>query len=597
MDRPRTIAQKELITCLDWLIRLRWLGGAAILGLTLVVTQALKIDLPAAPLYLLGAAVLGYNLALRRAMVWMRRNRFSHPAQEWFTVAQIVLDWLAMTVLIHYSGGISSPVTFFFMFHITIASLLLPRERAFLYVTLAPALVAEVALGEYFGLIGHVPVLEASLYRKPLFVAAVLSFFTCSAYIMAYVSMAISTRLRRREAEVAGVYESVRATTSTLDLEQVLSRLTEATTRVLRCKAASIRLLNPSGSHLEMVAAHGLSHQYLDHASVPLASAVIDREALSGKTVLITDAPHDERVCHPEAVRQEGIESILSTPLFGKQGLIGVLRAYGGVGHRFNQDDAEFLAAVAAHGSVSIENAKAYRALEDLNRQKSQFVLMVTHELRSPVQVAQNLIGVLLNSYLGELTPPQTDLIRRVQRRLQYLQNLVDDLLNLAAAKAEVLTGPERSRVALVDVIKDLNDRFDAQAKAKGIRLLMECAESSIELWGLRDELDALFGNLLDNALKYTQRGTICVRVSTEGKLVRVDVSDTGIGIPQNALSRIFEEFFRADNAKAMEERGTGLGLAIVKGLVARYEGTIEVQSHENQGTTFTVRLPMVPQA
>jgi signal transduction histidine kinase len=462
-------------------------------------------------------------------------------------------------------------------------------------VTLAPILVAEVTVGEYYGLIPHVPVFEASLYRDPLFIAAVLTFFTSSVYVMAYVSIAISRRLRRREEEVTGVYESVRATTSTLDLEQVLKRLTEATTRVLKCKAASIRLLNRSGSHLEMVAAYGLSHKYLGHASTPLASAVIDREALSGKTVLITDAPHDERVRYRDEVREEGIDSILSTPLFGKQGLIGVLRAYGGAGHRFNQDDAEFLAAVAAHGSVAIENAQAYRALEDLNRQKSQFVQMVTHELRSPVQVAQNLVGVLLKNYLGELTPKQTDLIQRIQRRLQYLQNLVDDLLNLAAAKADVSTGPERSRVALVDVIKDLYDRFDAGARAKGIRLLMECSESSVELWGLRDELDALFGNLLDNSIKYTEHGTICVRIGNEGEFVRVDVSDTGIGIPQVALPRIFEEFFRADNAKAVEERGTGLGLAIVKDLVTRYEGKIEVQSCENQGTTFTVWLPTVP--
>jgi len=595
LDHERTIAQQELINSVDWLIRLRWVAAAAVIALTFILTVGFGLPIPALPLYVVGGGLFVYNLALRRILRWIRENRKSDILHEWFALTQIGLDWVAMTFLIHHSGGVCSPVLVFFMFHITIASLLLPHDRAFLDVALAPLLMIEVALYEYYGLLPHVAVFGETLYRNPVYVAAVLFFFTCAVYVMAYVSMAISKRLRRREEEITGVYESVRTTTSTLELDKVLNRLTEATTRALKCKGASIRLLNPSGSHLLMKAACGLSRNYLDHASIPLASAVIDREALSGKTVLIADAPHDERVRHPDQVREEGIQSILSTPLVGKQGLIGVLRAYGGRGHRFTPDDGNFLAAVAAHGAVAIENALAYGVLRDLDRQKSQFVRMVTHELRSPVQVAQNLVGVLSNEYLGELDPKQTDVIARIQRRLQYLQNLVDDLLNLAAAKADVLTSPERSRVKLVDVLKDLYDRFETVARLKGIKLVLQCAEPASDVWGLRDELDSLFGNLLDNAIKYTEQGTACLRVRREGEAVRVDVSDSGIGIPEAALPHVFDEFFRAENARQFEERGTGLGLAIVKDLVSRYEGKIEVQSRKNQGTTFSVWLPMVP--
>jgi signal transduction histidine kinase len=597
LDQERTIAQQELINSLSWLIRLRWIAATAVIGLTFVITVGLRIDVPALPLYLIGGGLFIYNLILRRILRWIQLTHGSDRLHEWFALTQIGLDWAAMAILIHQSGGVCSPLLIFFMFHITIAALLLPHDRAFLYVALAPLLVTEVAVYEYYGLLRHVAVFEETLYRRPEYIVAVLFFFTCAVYVMAYVSITISRRLRRREEEITGVYESVRTTTSTLDLDQVLNRLTQATARALKCKAASIRLLNPSGSHLVMMASFGLSHSYLTHASVPLASAVIDREALSGKTVLIADAAHDERVRYPDQLREEGIESILSTPLIGKQGLIGVLRAYGGKGHRFGLDDANFVAAVAAHGAVAIENAQAYGVLRDLDRQKSQFVRMVTHELRSPVQVAQNLVGVLANEYLGDLSPKQTDVIGRIQRRLQYLRNLVDDLLNLAAAKADVLTHPERSRVKLTDIFKDLYDRFEAAAKAKGIKLILESAEPSIAIWGLRDELDTLFGNLLDNAIKYTEHGMACVRVGLEDEAVRVDVSDTGIGIPEIAIPRVFDEFFRAENAKDFEERGTGLGLAIVKGLVDRYEGRIEVQSRENQGTTFTVWLPTVPPA
>ncbi|RPI28624.1 MAG: sensor histidine kinase [Acidobacteria bacterium] len=595
MDHERTIAQQELINSLDWLIRLRWVAGAAVIALTFTVTAGLNLNVRALPFYLVGFAVAAYNLALRQILGALRQNHFSDTALEWFTRAEIGLDWIAMTILIHYSGGVSSPVIFFFVFHIIIASFLLPHDRGFLYVTFAPLLVAGVAFAEYHGQIPHIAIFEATLYRSPIYIAGVLFFFTSAAYVTAYFSMALSRRLRRREEEVTGLYESARATTSTLDLEQVLNRLTEATTRVLKCKAASIRLLNSTGTHLEMVAAHGLSQAYMSHASVPLASSVIDREALSGKTILISDAPNDERVRHREQVREEGIESILSTPLVGKQGLTGVLRAYGAAGHRFQEDDAEFLAAVAAQGSVAIGNARSYRILEDLNRQKSQFARMVTHELRSPIQVAQSLVNVLLSDYVGELNEKQRDLIQRAQCRLRHLQDLVDDLLNLAAAKADVLARPERSRVPLVEVLKDLYDRCEPRAKAKGIKLILRCADPCPEIWGREDELGTLFGNLLDNAIKYTDQGTACVSVRNEDGLIRVDVSDSGIGIPHLALSRVFDEFFRADNAKALEEHGTGLGLAIVKDLVARYEGKIDVQSHEGQGTTFTVWLPAAP--
>jgi signal transduction histidine kinase len=595
----KTISGQELINSLGWLIKLRWLAGASVIGLTLMVSVGFGLALRVKPLYLVGLSLFVYNVALQMALAWMHRHACSETVYQWFARFQIGLDWMAMTVLIHYSGGISSPAIIFFMFHITIASLLLPHDKGFLYVALAPILVGAVAWSEYHGVIEHVTVFGLGGYRNPWYVAAVLFFFACAAYVMAYFSMAISRRLRRREDEVAGLYDSVRAVTSTLDLREVLNRLTEATSRALGCKAASIRLLNKTGSHLEMVAACGLSDSYRDHAAISLASAVIDREALSGKTVLIANASRDSRVRFPEKVKAEGIESILSTPLMSKRGLIGVLRAYGATGHRFTARDGEFLAAIALQGTTAMENAEAYSVLEDLTQQKSEFIRMVTHELRSPVQVAQSLLGVLSSGYAGGLNDKQVEIIQRTSRRIQYLQNLVDDLLNLAAGRTDVMAASERSPVSLVGLFKDLYERFDPIARSKGLRLVLEAPEASMEIWGRRDELGRLLGNLLDNALKYTAQGVVAVRAEASHQeglegFVRLEISDTGIGIPADVLPRIYEEFFRAENAKAHEERGTGLGLSIVNDLINRYGGHIEAQSVEGQGSTFTVWLPLL---
>jgi signal transduction histidine kinase len=590
----RTLAEQELINSLGWLIRLRWIAGAAMFFGTLLVSRVLGIDIEEIPLYLLGLVLLAYNVVLHYGLRWLDAHfSQSSTAYQWFARLQIGLDWMSMAVLIHFSGGVESPAIVFFLFHITIASLLLPHDKGFLYVTLAPILVGGIAFLEYSGLLPHVTLFEPSAYRSITRIAGVLFFFSCASYVMAYFSMSISRRLRRREDEVAGLYQSVRAASSTLDMPQVLQRLTEATTHVLRCKAASIRLLDEAGSHLKMVTAHGLSSAYMEKAPIDVGRALIDQEALRGRTVLVRNAPKDPRIRYPEKVRAEGIHEILSAPLTGRRGPIGVLRAYGVEGHEFTEQDAAFLGAVAAQSAVAIENAQAYTVLEDLNRKKSIFVRIVTHELRSPVQVTQNLLGLLAKDYVGELTVKQRDLVERALHRIQFLQSLVDDLLDLAAGRTEVLAAGDRAPVCLCAALREVAGRYEAQANSKGLHLLLDCPSSSLAVYGNRGELDRIMNNLIGNAVKYTLKGEVRILLEQESGFARVTISDTGIGIPEEAIPHLFDEFFRAKNAREIEERGTGLGLAIVKDLIRHYDGEIAVESTMGKGTVFTVRLPL----
>jgi signal transduction histidine kinase len=421
----------------------------------------------------------------------------------------------------------------------------------------------------------------------------VLFFFSSAAYVMAYFSMSISRQLRLREDELSGLYQSVQAATSTLDLSEVLNLLAEATAKALRCKGAAIRLLDKTGTSLEVAGAFGLSSAYLDKAPIEVALAPIDQEALSGHTVLVPNATHDPRLRYPDKVAAEGIQAILSAPLIGDRGPIGVLRAYGGTAYRFTEDDAAFLSAIAAQGVVAIDNARAYQVLEDLEHQKSQFVRMVTHELRSPVQVTSSLLNVLGRGYIGNLNEEQADLVDRAQRRIRFLQTLIDDLLDLAAGKADVLATAERGLVPLADVLREVHDRYGPSAIDKGLSFQCDCPSAELNVWGDRGELDRIMNNLISNAVKYTQKGQVRVQAEPVDGYVRVTVADTGIGIPQDSLDRLFEEFFRARNAKALQETGTGLGLAIVKDLVERYHGEIEVHSVEGEGTTITLTLPL----
>jgi signal transduction histidine kinase len=593
-NQDSTLAEQELVGSLAWLISLRWIAGIGVLIGTWVAANVIDVDIEPGPLYLLGLAMLAYNslfwLTLKR--LHANSERVTAPFQ-WFARIQIGIDWIAMALLIHWSGGIESPALFYFSFYITIASLLLPHDRAFLYVTLAPILVGGIALLEFHDVLPHIYVFNPSRHQDTLYIAAILFFFSSAAYVMAYFSITISRRLRRREDELAGLYRSVHATTSTLDLSEVLTRLAEETTKALECKGAVIRLLDASGSHLEVAGSYGLSANYLDKAPIDVARARIDQEALSGKTVLIPDVTQENRLRYPDKIAAEGIRTILSTPLIGKRAPIGVLRAYGGLSHRFTEEDAAFLSAIAAEGAVAIENAQAFRLLENLDQQKSQFVRMVTHELRSPVQVTSSLLNVLTRSYVGELNEKQMDLADRAYKRLQFLQTLIDDLLDLAAGKAEVLASAERGLIPLTEVLREVHNRYEPRALEKGVELRCECPGEPLSIWGDKNELDRIMNNLVSNAVKYTNAGHVLVQAQRTDNLVHIVVADTGIGIPQDALPQLFQEFYRAPNAKELAETGTGLGLAIVKDLVERYEGTIEVESKEGEGTQFTLTLPL----
>lgn len=591
-----SVVEQELVNSLGWLISLRWIAGALVLAGTLLATRGFGMPLPAAPLYATGAAILGYNAVLWGAWHLLQR---SAPAKvtmfEWFARVQMTLDWVATAGLIAMSGGTESPAIIFFLFHITVASFLLPHRKGFLYVTLAPALLSLVAVAEYAQWIPHVAIIQPARYRDPLFVGVVLGFFTVACYVMAYCCMAIARRLRKRETELGSLYGGLSDMTSTLEVDDVLHRIVEAAARVLECRAAAIRLIDTSRSQVEFAASFGLSDTYRNEVPADYAKSVLDRETLRTGMVHLPDVFADTRIRRPDLLREEGIASMLSVAIVGRTGTMGVLRVYGAAGHRFSDGDVAYLRAVAAHGAVAIEHAKAYTLLADLDRDKSRFLRMTTHELRSPVRVTESLLTTLADGYVGELKPEQADVVTRAQRRLGSLHALIDDLLNLAAGKADMVV-TNRQTLDLGDATSEVVERFRPVADEKRLALRVERPPQPIQLWWDQADLERLLVNLVSNAVKYTKAGSVTVTVRADGPMAVLAVADTGIGIPSDALPHLFQEFFRASNAQAVEDSGTGLGLPIVKLIVERSGGAIRVASQEGEGTLFTVRLPLTQQ-
>jgi signal transduction histidine kinase len=280
--------------------------------------------------------------------------------------------------------------------------------------------------------------------------------------------------------------------------------------------------------------------------------------------------------------------------LFGKNEPLGILRAYSKEKEHFTESDESFLAAIAAQGSIAIENAIAYQSIETLEAAKSTFVRTFTHELRSPVGVIHSLLRNITDGYAGELTPMQRDLLERSIRRTDFVQELIDDLLDLSAGKIENKSTEAMEPLSLNAILQRVSRRFEIPAHEKNLRLQceFETDEEALVL-STEDGLDRVFNNLVSNAVKYTPAGgSVTIGLVASGDEIVVTVADTGIGIPEESIPHLFTEFYRAPNAKNIESKGTGLGLSIVKDTVTRFGGRVSVQSKLEAGTRFIVTFP-----
>jgi signal transduction histidine kinase len=244
--------------------------------------------------------------------------------------------------------------------------------------------------------------------------------------------------------------------------------------------------------------------------------------------------------------------------------------------------------------AIEREAAELARAKAEMERQdqfKTTFMLTVTHELRSPVTSAQSLLRTLIRGLAGGLNDQQRGILTRIETRLDELAELVDDLLVLAAAKTCAPDQPLQP-VTVQPILQRVLDRIAAEAENKGIAMMCRLPDQSVVVWATIDGLDRVLGNLIDNAIKYTPTGgSVRIEVIEKRDQVEITVSDTGIGIPEDALPHVWDEFFRARNVREAGITGTGLGLTIVQQLVNRFGGQIEVHSVVGKGATFTLAL------
>jgi len=241
-------------------------------------------------------------------------------------------------------------------------------------------------------------------------------------------------------------------------------------------------------------------------------------------------------------------------------------------------------------GSVTVLQDISH--LKELDKMKSEFIAMVTHELRAPIAAVEQQLTVILNKMAGEVTGKQEQLLSRAKERTKGLLDLIKDLLDLSKIEAGKMV-QYKEPLPLQEVIQRVVDLMKVEAENKKLDPQSSASGKVSLILADRTSMEGIFTNLISNAIKYTpEGGKIWVNLAEEGGFVKATVSDTGIGLKKEDLPRIFDKFYRVKTTQTRQIVGTGLGLSIVKSIVDAHLGSITVDSEEGGGTTFTVLLP-----
>ncbi|MCD6123648.1 HAMP domain-containing protein [bacterium] len=221
-----------------------------------------------------------------------------------------------------------------------------------------------------------------------------------------------------------------------------------------------------------------------------------------------------------------------------------------------------------------------------LEKIKKDFVVNVSHELRTPLTAIKGYVETLEEEVEGDAK----HYLEIIKKHTERLINIVGDLLLLSELEEKGLTQIKKE-VNLEEIAKDVSKIFEQKAKEKGLELNLIC-EGTPVIKGDPFKLEQMFINLIDNAIKYTEKGNVTVSLKQSYKKVVVKIKDTGIGIPREHLDRIFERFYVVDKSRSKKLGGTGLGLSIVKHIVLLHNGKIDVKSSPGEGTEFIITFP-----
>jgi K+-sensing histidine kinase KdpD len=444
------------------------------------------------------------------------------------------------------------------------------------------------------------------------------------------IASQISTGLRnawlfsqswRQLEELESVAETARAVVSSLDSDEILTRIMEEVTNWLSAEAAAVLLLDPVQQELEFAAVAGPASASLKGIRLKVGQGVAGWVAQHDQPLLVPDVTRDERFHKDLDERTATItRSILCVPLRVRERLIGVVEVINKRDGRFSNADQRFLEALATFAAVAIENARLYeearrqtqqatfyaqdlsaayqqerKQREALDRLRYSFLNVVGHELKTPLTVVLQGWEVFKDPKRGPLSPERTEMLAILERQLNYLYRVIDGLITFAAFSARQGT-MKFCDVPFEAVLDDALMLSQFKAARKNIALEDRRQEGLPTLSLDKERMSEAVVHLIDNAIKFSPEGSpVLVETRTKAEELIVRVVDSGRGIPADQLDSIWDSFVQMSTTLERGVEGLGLGLAIARYIVETHNGAISAESELGKGSTFIIRLPCPP--
>ncbi|MBN2304770.1 MAG: GAF domain-containing sensor histidine kinase [Anaerolineae bacterium] len=390
------------------------------------------------------------------------------------------------------------------------------------------------------------------------------------------------------------------AINSTLDLQSLLTVIMDHVAEITGAESAAVMLYNHQTNELRFVAATTTSTvaDKLFDLPVPLEGSIAGSILRENRVIALDNVIDDPRH-YRQTDDKTGFatRSLIGVPMRYRDQTIGVLQAVNKKTGRWNDQDQHNMVILASQAAVAIQNArlvqqlqKAYNELDQLDKLKNDFIAIASHELRTPLSVILGYATFLKEDAQGDASAHAQAVLNSAMR----MRNLIEDMTNLRYIKmgeAEL----DREHIPLAAIFQSAQNDVESTLTAKGHKFVVDMPDMSLVVVVDRIKLGMALTNLLNNANKFTPSGgVITLGYWRKPTAVWITVEDTGVGIPQDQLERIFEEFHQVEDHMTRRHGGMGLGLAIARALVEAHGGTIWAESDgPGRGSTFYINLPV----
>jgi signal transduction histidine kinase len=389
--------------------------------------------------------------------------------------------------------------------------------------------------------------------------------------------------------EREALHDVARRLAEVTDMAEVLRTLCDIAAR--QCQGSGAAVLRTTGSLGEVVAASG--DLLLARGRCFELTGSMMQEAMQRGELVAEDHYHGANRPLQRVVPELALGPVLAAPLRAHGDILGVLAVSRPIGGRpFRDRDAERLRMLSDHAALAVHKSLLLQQAQSADRAKGRFLATMSHELRTPLTALAGYNELLADQVIGPMTDPQLDIVERMRSVTTHLSAMIEEILAFTSLEEGRETVRPTDFLA-EDLVRAALAVIEPLAEQKRLAVDVYLPRASVRMTSDIDKARQVLVNLLGNAVKFTDKGTVTLRLTRGPRAVRMAVRDTGIGIPEEELPRLFRPFAQVDTGLTRRHGGTGLGLYISRRLAALLGGHIEVESAAGMGSTFTLVLPV----